>query len=402
MNILVFTTLWPNAEQPNLGVFIRNRTLALARRPGVNVRVVAPVPYFPRTLAGLAPPEWRKKARIPARETLEGLAVEHPRYLVTPKVGMRYYARWMAQGATRIAGWLHARAPFDLIDAHYLYPDCLAALSLGQALNLPVVMSARGSDVNVFPGLPHIRPLIQQALAGADGMIAVSQGLKNEMLALGAAADRLRVIRNGVNGALFYPREQGAARQRLGLDPQRKILLTVCSLTPRKGVDRLIEALARLRRENENTNAMLCVVGEGPVRPALAELIGRHNLRDHVLLAGAKPNAALADWYAAADLFCFASHGEGCPNVVLEAQACGLPVLGAHVAGVDELLTDADLGMLVPTDNPAQAFATAMRQALARAWDRELIAGKGSGRAWEDVAADNEAFMREVIARRRK
>ena len=223
MKILTFTSLFPNHEQPNFGVFVKHRSVALAAH--AKLRVVAPVPYFPKSLNfSFVPAHWRRMASLADSEIIAGLPVEHPRYLNPPKVGMRYYADWMARGARATVERLHREQPIDLIDAHYVYPDGAAAVQLGAALNLPVCVSARGTDINLFSQLPHIRPLIVDALQRAQAIVAVSAALKQRMVELGIAADKIAVIRNGIDAQFFYPREQAAARQKLGLplDADRK------------------------------------------------------------------------------------------------------------------------------------------------------------------------------------
>jgi glycosyltransferase involved in cell wall biosynthesis len=400
MNILVFTTLWPNSEEPNFGVFIKHRAVALSRLEDVTMRVVAPVPYFPRALAGaLLPQAWQVKARIKAHESTEGLPVEHPRYLVTPKLGMRYYGRWLAQGAAAVVRRLHEQQPFDLIDAHYIYPDCYAALQLGRALNVPVVMTARGSDINSFTRLKHIRPLIEQTLSAASGIIAVSSGIRREMIALGLPPERIAVIRNGIDRRIFYPRERAAARRALGLDDKRRIIITVGRLEPVKRISDLIGAMARLAQRPDDDGARLYIIGDGTQRAALEAQISSTGLQERVFLIGARLQSELPEWYAAADLFCFASQSEGCPNVLLEALACGLPVVAADAPGIDELITSAACGLLVPSSqSPAEGFAEKLALALETVWDRQAIATQGGARAWEDVALEVKDVLAEAVA----
>src|SRR5207253_2297971 len=205
MNILVFTSLWPNSEQPNFGVFVKHRIAALERIDGVNVRVVAPVPYFPKLLAlPFISAHWRRTARIKEHEVIEGIETYHPRYLVTPKLGMSFYGQWMARGAADVVRRLHAQHPFDLIDAHYVYPDGFAAVQLGQELGVPVVITARGTDINLFSQMPHIRPLLEEALEDATGVIAVSGALKQRIVELGISAEKVAVIRNGIHREIFH------------------------------------------------------------------------------------------------------------------------------------------------------------------------------------------------------
>ena len=435
MNILTFTTLWPNAEQPNFGVFVKHRLAALAKLDGVNVRVVAPVPYFPRitstvgkgqsaelffhrrgaenaegaqreqpklcvTSASLCASavekvlgriiskptltHWRQMARVPEQEVIEGLPTFHPRYLVTPKLGMSFYGGWMASGALETVERLHAEQPIEVIDAHYVYPDGYAAMLLGQRLNLPVFITARGTDINLFSRMPLIRPKIVKALNRAAGIIAVSEALKARMVELSIAAEKIAVIRNGVDREVFHPRDRNEARRRLNLDPEEQILLSVGALVPVKGFDRLIEAMALLKQGGNRLK--LFVIGEGSERRALETQISNLKLESCVKLLGAKPQAELPDWYSAADLFCLTSHREGCPNVVVEALACGLPGVAADVGGVHELVKQ-NCGRLVSPPT-AENFAAEIRAALSAVWKREEIAEFGGARSWHEVAVE--------------
>jgi teichuronic acid biosynthesis glycosyltransferase TuaC len=384
MNILVFTSLWPNSEQPNLGVFVKNRIAALAQIDGVNVRVVAPVPYFPRRIqSSIIPARWRRTARIADRELIAGIETFHPRHLITPKVGMTFYSHWMARGAENLLRRLHAEQPISLIDAHYVYPDGHAAVLLGERLNLPVVITARGTDINLFSRMPFIRPLIRRALKRADGVIAVSGALKQRMVELGIDAEKVAVIRNGVDRSIFYPREQAAARHRLGLAIESRIIITVGALVPLKGIDRLIDAIKLL----SNERIKLYVIGEGPERAALEAQIAKNNLADRVLLIGSRPQEELAEWYSAADLFCLASSREGCPNVVIEAMACGTPVIAADVGGVHELVGGLAYGKVI-FNVTAENLAREIGAALEIDWDRQGIASYIGARTWSVVAKE--------------
>jgi teichuronic acid biosynthesis glycosyltransferase TuaC len=384
MNVLIFTSLWPNSEQPNLGIFVKNRIAALAQIAGVDLRVVAPVPYFPRVIqSSIIPARWRRMARVPDREMIAGIETFHPRHLVTPKAGMTFYSRWMARGAENLLRRLHAERPISLIDAHYVYPDGHAAVLLGERLHIPVVVTARGTDINLFSRMPLIRPLIRHALKRANGVIAVSDALKQRMVELGIEAGKVAVIRNGVDRSIFYPRDRAEARRRLGLASESRIIITVGALVPLKGIDRLVDAMKVL----PNENIKLYVIGEGPERAALAARIAKHNLSDRVFLLGSRPQEELAEWYSAADLFCLASSREGCPNVVIEARACGTPVIAADVGGIRELLAGPAYGRVISSVT-AESLAREIRAALEIDCDRDAIAEQVGARSWAEVAGE--------------
>jgi teichuronic acid biosynthesis glycosyltransferase TuaC len=384
MNILVFTSLWPNSEQPNLGIFVKNRIAALAQIAGVNVRVVAPVPYFPRRIqSSIIPARWRRMARIADHETIAGIETFHPRHLVTPKVGMTFYSRWMARGAESLLRRLHAEQPISLIDAHYVYPDGHAAILLGERLNIPVVITARGTDINLFSRMPLIRPMIRRALKRADCVIAVSGALKQRMVELGIEAEKVAVIRNGVDRSIFYPRDQAESRRRLGVASESRIIISVGALVPLKGMDRLIDAMKLL----SNESIKLYVIGEGPERGALEAQVTKHNLAHRVFLVGSRPQEELAEWYSAADLFCLGSDREGCPNVVIEAMACGTPVVAADAGGVRELVVEPACGRVISAVT-AENLAREIEVALEMDSDRDGTAIQIRMRSWAEVATE--------------
>ncbi|MCI0337621.1 MAG: glycosyltransferase family 4 protein [Acidobacteria bacterium] len=392
MNVLVFTSLWPNSEQPNFGIFVKHRIAALAQIDSVNVRVVAPVPYFPKLLrSSIIPAHWRRMARIVDCELIGGLETFHPRHLVTPKVGMTFYSRWMASGVEGLLRRLHAEWPIGLIDAHYVYPDGHAAVILGERLKIPVAITARGSDVSLFSYLPFIRPMIRHGLKRANGVIAVSSSLKQRIVELGVEPEKVAVIRNGIDLSIFYPVDRAEARRRLGLDSESQIILTVCALVRRKGIDRLIDAMRLIPGER----VKLYVVGEGPERAALTTQIAEHNLADRVFLVGSRPQAGLAEWYSAADLFCLASRREGCPNVVIEAMACGTPVVASDIGGVRELIDDPRYGRIISSPT-GENFAREIQIALESNWDRHGIAMQAAVRPWSKVAEETLAYINHI------
>jgi len=379
MRILVFTTLWPNREQPGLGIFIRNRVLALARAPGVSVRVVAPAPYFPVWLDGRAIPEkWRTLARVPDFEIADGLSVYHPRYFNPPKIGMSLYDRWMAAATIPLIERLNREEPIDLIDAHYVYPDGAAAVRIAEKTGIGVVVTARGTDINLFTEMPLIRRRIRRTLAKADGLIAVSAPLRDRMAGLGISREKIAVISNGVDDELFRPVDRHDARSRLDLPSDGAIVLAVASLVPLKRIDLLIRAFSMLDRDD----VRLIVIGEGPERHRLEALAGDYS--SNVSLIGARDQRELPLWYSAADLLCLTSTREGSPNVLREALACGLPIVASDVGGVAEIVDGAP-GCRIVADVNERALAREISRALDSRPPRETIAAFNR-RSWNQVA----------------
>lgn len=281
---------------------------------------------------------------------------------------------------------------FDLIDAHYVYPDGFAAILLGQLFNKPVVVSARGSDINLFSEFTTIRPLIREVLSRADGLIAVSESLKSTMVKLGCVPDKVTVISNGVDSNKFQLRPQAEMRQLLGLPGSRPILLSVGKLTENKGFHILIEAVASLRENRPDV--LLVIIGDGDYRSRLSRKIRDLGLEDNVRLVGTRPHDQLSAWYSAADLFCLASASEGCPNVVMEAMACGRPVIATWVAA--QIVDTPMLGILV--NRTPEEFRHAMEQALSCDWDHASIVDRARSSSWEKVAQSVFGVFSNVVA----
>src|SRR5262249_41795206 len=286
-----------------------------------------------------------------------------------PKVSMPIHGWLMFRGAFSLARRLHKEKPFDCIDGHYVYPDGKAALLLGKALGLPVIVSARGSDINLFPSFRLIRPQIRRTLREAAGRIAVSASLKQAMLNVAESECDIRVIGNGVDVARFFPVDPNEARQKLDIPLDAKVIVSVAALLPVKGHARLLHAFRTLTAKIPRLQFYL--VGEGASRRELEALSASLGLTSAVHFVGSCPNERLLAWYSAANVSCLASSREGWPNVVLESLACGTPVVATRVWGTPEILHSPELGVLVEQDEAS--IAAGLETALRREWNRELL-----------------------------
>jgi hypothetical protein len=154
LRLLTFTTLFPNSEYPNHGGFVENRLRHLVATRQVESVVVAPVPYFPSTARQFG--DWARYARVESQEVRQGLVVHHPRFPVIPRVGMSIAPVLLATATIGVVRRLLANGPgFDVIDAHYFYPDGVSALWIGRRLRRPVVITARGTDINLILDMPY-------------------------------------------------------------------------------------------------------------------------------------------------------------------------------------------------------------------------------------------------------
>lgn len=388
MKILTVSTLYPNSSNPSHGIFVENRLEFFRRRTGAEVKVIAPIPWFPSAAPIFG--RYARFAEAPAVETRRGVDVRHPRYAIPPKIGMTYAAAALAHVIEREARRLLAEGwDFDLIDAHYLYPDGVAAGAVARRLGKPFVMTARGSDVTELATYPRQRRMILDAVLKSDGVIAVAEALKDDLIKLGAPAEKIRVLRNGVDLSMFRPIERNTARATLGVNGA--VLASVGSLIPRKGHDIAIGALAHL------PGATLIIAGEGPELGALKSQAESRGLAARVRFTGQLRHEALIDVYNAADALILASTREGWPNVLLEAMACGTPAVAADAGGAREVIREAAAGRVLGERTP-DALASALRDVLSSS-DRAATRAYAERHSWDETSDGLDKLFGDVISR---
>ena len=388
IRIVTFTTLYPSAAQPAHGIFVENRLRHLVASGRVMSRVVAPVPWFPKALAGYSS-AYSRYAAVPFAEQRYDLPIIHPRFPAVPKVGMTVAPALLFARSLWALRCLRAQSgDFDLIDAHYFYPDGVAAVMLGKAMRKPVVITARGTDVNLIPRYRLPRSMIRYAASRAAGIIAVSQALKDGLIGLGIPGPKVRVLRNGVDLELFHPVDRSAARAQLGLSGPT--LLSVGHLIERKGHDLVIGALPALPQFS------LLIVGEGPERSALEALAVSLGVADRVRFLGTFAQDRLMEVYSAADTLVLASSREGWPNVLLEAMACGTPVVASNVWGNPEAVAGPEAGELMP-ERTLVGVATAVEKLFQRGIDRTATRHYAEKFSWEETTTGQIQLFWEIL-----
>jgi glycosyltransferase involved in cell wall biosynthesis len=296
----------------------------------------------------------------------------------------------LARGARPCFEALRQRPGFDLIDAHYFYPDGVAAALLARRAGVPLLITARGSDVNVIAEFPAARKRIVWAAQQSVGVIAVSVALKERMVRIGIPESRIHVMRNGVDTEFFRPVDRAVARDSLGF--RETTLLSVGKLVEGKGHDIVVRALQRL------PGTQLVIVGDGPMRRALERLVTELGLDGRVRFAGEITQEALREHYGAADVLVLASAREGMPNVVLEALACGTPVVATDVGGIAEVVTGRQAGVLLRERSPA-AVADGVRALQANAPSRLETRRHAERYTWRDTTADLLRLLGSVTTR---
>lgn len=337
LKILTFTTLYPNSETPQHGIFTRTSLGKLLDSGAVDARVVAPIPWFPFESRIFG--KYAAMAKSAREREDNGLQISHPRFPVVPKIGQTLAPALLALASIpSIRKVIKSGYDFDVIDAHYFYPDGVAAILLGRYFKKPVLIKALGSDVNVFGQMASSRRAIRWAARHAGAVTAVSASLKQALVDLGVDERKITVLRNGVDLTLFEP--SGREQARADLNLQTFTLLSVGNLIEAKGHHLAIELLTRME------DARLIIAGHGPERIRLGRLAKRLGVEERVLFAGSVKQPELALLYKAADAMILASRREGWANVLLESMACGTPVVGTDIPGIADVVRDPCAGRL--------------------------------------------------------
>ncbi len=384
--VLVLTGIFPNRRNETWGIHVFQNVRALSTH--ADVRVIAPVPWIPRALAR---GRYRAYIGVPRRDEWAGIPVSYPRFFLVPKMGRFLHGY---QLFVSILGEMRREVRSfrpDVLLAYFAFPYGFAASCFGAMFRIPVVISCRGGDINYMTRPKLQGALIAHSLRSARGVWVMSEEMRREAAALGVRPDRVEVMPNGVDGAVFAPRDRMEARAALGIGPGR-VVVCVSRLSHEKGIDVLVDAFAKLA----DPALRLYVVGDGVERAPLAARIKSAGCEERITLVGTRPHAEIPRWLAAADVAVLPSRSEGMPNAVLEALASGRPVVATAVGGTRELITSRDTGRLVPAGD-ADALAGAIQEAVSASWDARLIAASVAARTWDEVA-QRKARALEIVA----
>ncbi len=382
LNVLVLSYLYPNSEFPNHGVFVHNRIKAIAKK--VNITVINPIPWFPLYRFF---DHYKKYSAIPSEEIIEGVKVYHPRFLSIPKFFKSLEINSYKNAVQTIYERELLGQPIDIIDLHWTFPDLPTGIYLKQRLKAKLITTIRGNEALHLGEGNFSERCVAEHLKHTDGLIGVSEDLERlaSMHAKNAAV--LTAIRNGVDTERFTYIEQHLCREKLSIPQDKKIIFSVGSIIHRKGFDLTIKALIDIKRSQGIENIRFYIGGsvghEGDYTQELMALINQHNLKDTVIFPGQISNSDLAYWYNAADVFCLSSRGEGSPNVLTEALACGTPSVVADVGASREVLeSEPDQGVCVPPDDH-EALRDGILLLLSSETDRKLCSDNFSKYTWE-------------------
>ncbi len=371
LRVLTLSSLFPDATRPNFGVFVERQTLGLAARADVALTVVAPVglPPFPLDRRG----RHARLAGLPLVEDWKGVTVHRPRFRVWPLTAGRWHADALARAVTPVLDALAASDGFDVIDASFFFPDGVAAVALGARYGVPVSIKARGADIHHWGTAPATAPQVRAAGLAANGLLAVSGAMRDDMIALGLPGDRIRVHHTGVDHDRFTAGDRAAQKGALGGDGP--LVLSLGALIPRKGHDIVIAAIATL------PGVTLAIAGTGPDRATLEALAAKLGVADRVRFLGDVAHAALPAIIGAADVMALASASEGLANAWVEALACGTPIVITDAGGAREVVRSPAMGRVALRDS--MAFAAAIADLLADPPATDAVRAGAAPFTWE-------------------
>ncbi|QDX25715.1 glycosyltransferase family 4 protein [Sphingomonas suaedae] len=375
LRVLTLSSLYPDASRPNFGVFVERQTLGLAAHPDVELKLVAPIGVPPWPLSRMG--HYAALSALPAHEVWKGVETWRPRFPNLPGTGGRFHARMLTLRLKPLLRRIRRDFAFDVIDASFFFPDGVAAVALSRAFGVPVSIKARGADIHHWGHSSATGGQVIAAGVAADGLLAVSDSMRTDMVALGMDAAKIRVHRTGVDLDRFAPRDRAAAKAALGI--AGPLVASVGALIPRKGHEIVIEAMAAL------PGVRLMIAGEGPERPRLAAQIARLGLSDRVTLIGSVAHDTLPDLLTASDVMALASSSEGLANAWVEALASGTPVVIPDAGGARELVTAPDHGRIVA--RTAAAFAEAIGGLIAEPPSSDAVRTGAAGFTWEANSA---------------
>jgi glycosyltransferase involved in cell wall biosynthesis len=388
MKILGLTNLYPSPWFPLRGIFNKQMFSALAEQD--EVRLIVPISWTDEGRVGRNRGPGLEPGR---RSNLHGIEAEHPRYVFPPRVLRGRYGFFFQKSIQRVFRRVVKEFNPDVVLAAWAYPDGWAALRLGHASGLPVVVKLHGSDVLVQSKIPASRRRIIECVQQADGVVTVSRDLASKAIGLGADPKKVSTVYCGVDQKIFHPGDRAEARRRLDLPADDPILLFIGNLVAVKGIDVLLDACRQIADGQQRFTCHL--IGQGPLRGMLQERIERLGLSGRVRLVGPIPHAQLAEWYRAATVFVLPSRSEGVPCVLLEAAACQTPFVASRVGGIPEMAGWGSSTLVPPDDAPA--LAEAIGRALA-----EPVKGPipRFTRTFDDTALEMRAVLRQAIEAR--
>jgi teichuronic acid biosynthesis glycosyltransferase TuaC len=392
--------MYPNKIDPTCGNFIHNQIKYLIAA-GCEIRVISPVPYAPRFLS--FKPRWRNYGNIPFFDTIDKVPVYYPRYINLPGSwfhGLSGYSIY--ESIKRKVYAIYKEFTPHIIHTHTATPDGFVGLLLKKTYNIPLVCSIRGSDINVYPHYDKLTMCsTEKVISNTDQLVSVSSALKDAVEKIAVPKKTVKVVYNGcdLEDFTFSSQNRQRYRHKMNISEDEKVIIFVGELKKSKGIIELITAFNKLMPKYPKLHSF--IVGNGPEYSNVKTEISANKLDKKVHLLGNQEHNEVSKWLSAADIFILPTHYEGLPNAVLEAMACGLPVIATNVGGIPEVVINGTTGILIDVNDVSSIIESVdcliMNKELAKkigAHGREVIKNKFS---WERNAHEMINVYKETM-----
>ena len=366
MKVLIISTLYPNPSNLTFGVFVHEQVKQLIKF-GIDVRVICPISITPplrllKLKKGILR-EWKNwilnRWNIPKEYTLEGVNIYYPRLILLPKVFFpQFEAPTFFCSIKRLLNRIWRDWNWDIVHAHFLTPNGIVAEKIAKKYGNPLVISCLGDDLFHYAKRKTLYDSIKSALHFSSAIICKSSQLRESAIKFGAEPEQVHEIYNGCDLVEFKSSNR---------NNKLNEILFIGYFIERKCLGYLIEAFRNLK----NKQFKLRLIGDGELLTQIRKAVFDHNLQDRVIFQGIVPHALISDCLNNAALLCLPSRSEGTPNVIMEALACGTPVIATRVGGVPDIVPSF-CGILVPPKD-AGALQNALEVALERNWDYQAI-----------------------------
>jgi len=340
LKICIVTTMFPKFPGDYYGSFIFDEVKALAEK-GFEVHVVT-----------------QHNPGIPYGEVMDQIHVHRFRWLEPKKFralvhfnGLMDTFRMITYVISLFFNLIRIirKYKIQIIHAHSVIPTGFIASIVSKVMGKPLFITAHGMDINNFENKPFFNYFISRSLNSSSKSIAVSEDLAKKMRAMAEDKNKIIVLRNAVDTSRFNPTKNKSIRKNFKIKDEEILILYVGYLDEFKGIYELINAFNIIHSENRKVKLMM--IGAGPKKDHLLKILTEMNIENEVIFTGRVEPQKIHKYYQAADIFVLPSYTEGLPVSVLEAMACGLPIVATDVGGIPEIITDGFNGFLIPPMN---------------------------------------------------
>jgi len=391
MNILFISSMFPNPPEPNRGIF----SLQIVKELGkiANVKVIAPVASTGVFKLLNSFKKYKTDLKIPPYRSIGKIDIYHPPYNAIPGMGFLHHLSIYKRLKPLITN-LDKEWKIDAVNCHWIFPDGVAVQKICREMGLPLMLTALGTDLNYYITLKLRKEIIKKALKGADKVSVLSKSMYDKCMEMAVSSQRLVIIPNGVDLGKFDIVEREVARRKIGINEKGEIILFVGSLVPVKGVDYLLKAFALLLGKKENSNVRLYLVGSGFLQEKLRRLGEQLGISKKIEFVGPIIHSELVLWMNAANCLCLPSVNEGHPNVMMEALACGTPVVASAVGSIPDFVNSDNGATVIPGDS--KELSETLDICLNTNYTREKIRGALQHYSWKNCAEQYSSEIKKI------